>query len=107
MKKIYLDYNATTQVAPSVFDAMKPFFSEHYGNPSSAHAFGRAAAEAIEDARSKVELMLGCDASEVIFTASGTESNNLAIKGTMFQSCLLYTSPSPRDRTRSRMPSSA
>ncbi len=86
MKKIYLDYNATTQVAPSVFDAMKPFFSEHYGNPSSAHAFGRAAAEAIEDARSKVELMLGCDASEVIFTASGTESNNLAIKGTMFQS---------------------
>ena len=85
MKKIYLDYNATTPVAPSVVDAMQPFFAEHYGNPSSSHSFGRASAEAIEDARGKVALMIGCDSDEVIFTASGTESNNLAIKGVMFQ----------------------
>lgn len=85
MKKIYLDYNATTPVAPSVVDAMQPFFAEHYGNASSSHSFGRASAEAIEDARGKVALMVGCDSSEIVFTASGTESNNLAIKGVMFQ----------------------
>ena len=197
MKKIYLDYNATTPVAPSVFEAMHPFYSEHFGNPSSSHALGRAAAEAIEDARGKVAGMISCNPEEILFTSGGTESNNLAIKGTMFQSgrnlgghiiissiehpattaparflerlgfdltivdcdsngvvdpddvrkairpdtalvsimhsnnevgtvqpikeiaaicrerdirthtCLLYTSPSPRDRTRSRMPSSA
>ena len=85
MKKIYLDYNATTPVAPSVLDAMQPFFLEHYGNPSSGHSFGRAAAEAIEDARGKVASMIGCNSDEIVFTAGGTESNNLAIKGTMFK----------------------
>lgn len=86
MKKIYLDYNATTPVAPSVFDAMCPFFSEHYGNPSSAHTLGRAAAEAIEDARGRTASLLSCNPNEIVFTGSGTESNNLALKGTMFQS---------------------
>lgn len=85
MKKIYLDYNATTPVAPSVVDAMQPFFAEHYGNASSSHSFGRACAEAIEDARGKIGLMLGCDTGEIVFTSGGTESNNLAIKGVMFQ----------------------
>ena len=85
MRQIYLDYNATTPIAPSVVEAMNPFLSGHFGNPSSAHAFGRAAREAIEDARVKVAGLLGCDGQEIIFTSGGTESNNLAIKGVMFQ----------------------
>ena len=85
MRQIYLDYNATTPIAPSVLECMQPFFTGHYGNPSSAHSLGRGAREAIEDSRAKVANMLGCDADEVIFTGGGTESNNLAIKGSMFQ----------------------
>ncbi len=85
MKKIYLDYNATTPVAPSVVDSMQPFFTEHFGNPSSGYSLGRAAAEAIEDGRSKVASLLGCDLEEIIFTSGGTEANNLAICGTLFR----------------------
>lgn len=81
MKPIYLDYNATTPVAPSVMEAMQPFFSRFYGNPSSTHSIGRAAAEAIADARAQVAALLACDAEEIVFTGGGTESNNLAIKG--------------------------
>ncbi len=84
MRQIYLDYNATTPIAPSVVDAMTPFLTDHYGNPSSAHSLGRAANEAIEDARVQVAGLLGCDANEVVFTSGGTESNNLAIKGVMY-----------------------
>ena len=83
MRQIYLDYNATTPIAPSVIEAMTPFLSGHYGNPSSSHSLGRAAKEAIEDARVKVANLLGCDYEEIVFTSGGTESNNLAIKGTM------------------------
>lgn len=83
MKSIYLDYNATTPVAPSVVEAMTPFFAQHYGNPSSTHSIGRAAAEAIEDARMHVGSCLGVDREEIVFTSSGTESNNLAIIGSM------------------------
>ncbi len=83
MKQVYLDYNATTPVAPSVFEAMEPFFKTHYGNPSSSHAKGRAAAEAIEDARMRVAGLLACDREEIVFTSGGTGSNNLAIKGVM------------------------
>jgi cysteine desulfurase len=83
MKTIYLDYNATTPVAPSVIEAMMPFLSEHYGNPSSSHALGRACQEAIEDARCKVATLIGADPDEVFFTSGGTESNNLAIQGIM------------------------
>ena len=78
MRIIYLDYNATTPVAPSVFEAMKPFFTEHYGNPSSAHGLGHACREAIEDARGRVAVLLGADRDEIVFTSGGTESNNLA-----------------------------
>ena len=85
MKPIYLDYNATTPIAPSVVDAMLPFFREHHGNPSSSHSFGRAAAEAIEDARGKLAVVLSCSPDEIIFTSGGSESNNLAIKGVMMQ----------------------
>lgn len=85
MKKIYLDYNATTPMAPSVVDAMLPVLREHHGNPSSAHSFGRAAAEAIEDSRGKLSGVLGCNNDEIVFTSGGTEANNLAIKGVMLQ----------------------
>lgn len=85
MKHIYLDYNATTPIAPSVQEAMLPFLAEHYGNPSSGHALGRACHEALEDARSQVAAMLGADADEIVFTGGGTEANNLAIKGVMMQ----------------------
>ena len=83
MKQIYLDYNATTPIAPSVIDAMLPLLREHHGNPSSSHSYGRAAAEAIEDARGKLAGVLGCDGDEIVFTSGGTEANNLAIKGAM------------------------
>lgn len=85
MRQIYLDYNATTPVAPSVVEAMTPFFATHYGNPSSSHSMGRASSEAIEDSRSKVASLLGCDRKEILFTSGGTESNNLAIKGVMMR----------------------
>ncbi len=82
MNPIYLDYNATTPIAPSVQEAMLPFLAEHFGNPSSGHALGRAAREAIEDARAQVAQLLSADRGEIIFTGGGTESNNLAFKGT-------------------------
>ncbi len=85
MKQIYLDYNATTPVSPSVVDAIQPFLVHHYGNPSSSHALGRAASEAIEDARVRVASLLGCRQHEVVFTSGGTESNNMALKGVMMR----------------------
>jgi cysteine desulfurase len=85
MRFIYLDYNATSPIAPSVLEAMIPFFKEYYGNPSSSHVLGRACREAIEDARGKLAALLGADRDEIIFTSGGTESNNLAIKGVMLQ----------------------
>jgi cysteine desulfurase len=85
MKRIYLDYNATTPIAPSVQEAMLPFLAEHYGNPSSGHALGHAAHEGIEDARSQVASLLGADRDEIVFTSCGTESNNLALWGVMTQ----------------------
>lgn len=86
MRHIYLDYNATTPVAPSVREAMAPFFSEHFGNPSSGHSLGRAAHEAIQDARRETAMLLSADPEEIVFTSGGTESNNLALKGAMFAS---------------------
>ena len=83
MQEIYLDFNATTPIAPSVVEAMTPFFTNHYGNPSSGHAIGRAAAEAIEDARCKIGALVGCDRNEIVFTGCGSEANNLALKGVM------------------------
>lgn len=85
MRAIYLDYNATTPIAPAVQEAVLPFLAEHFGNPSSSHALGRAAHEALEDARWRVAELLGADRDEIIFTSGGTESNNLAIKGAAFR----------------------
>ena len=84
MKKpapIYLDYNATTPIAPEVADAMLPYLYEHFGNPSSLHAFGLQAKFALENARKRVASAINCDPEEIIFTSGGTESNNLAIRG--------------------------
>ena len=83
VKQIYLDYNATTPVDPSVIEAMMPYLTTHYGNPSSAHSLGRAAKESIEDARAKISALVGCDPGELVFTGGGTESSNMAIKGIM------------------------
>jgi cysteine desulfurase len=78
---IYLDYAATTPVDPRVVAAMEPYWSTVYGNSASIHTFGRAAARALEAARGEVAQVLGCHPTEVVFTANGTESNNLAIRG--------------------------
>jgi len=78
---IYLDFNATTPLLPEVVDAMLPYLREHFGNPSSGHVYGRRAKEAVELARGQVASLIGCDASELLFTSGGTESNNLAILG--------------------------
>ena len=78
---IYLDYNATTPIAPEVLEAMLPALRDTWGNPSSAHAYGRAARAAVERARAEVAELLGCPAPEIVFTAGGTESDNAAIVG--------------------------
>lgn len=83
-KLVYLDNNATTMVDPKVFAAMKPYFVELYGNPSSVHTFGGEIAQKIEEAREEVKELLGARlAQEIIFTASGSESANMAIKGVL------------------------
>ncbi len=78
---IYLDYNATTPVDPEAAEAMLPYLYERFGNPSSTHAYGQAAREGVERARRQLADLLGCTPGEVIFTGSGTESNNTVIKG--------------------------
>jgi len=84
MQKIYLDYNASTPVAPEVADAMAPFLSGHFGNPSSQHWAGAPAKAALEEARTQVAALLGCKTGEIVFTSGGTEANNHAIKGAFF-----------------------
>jgi cysteine desulfurase len=79
---IYLDHSATTPVDPRVVEAMLPFWTEVYGNPSSIYGLGRRAATAMEDARGKVARVLNCLPAEVVFTSCGTESDNMAIRGT-------------------------
>ncbi|HEY7125650.1 MAG TPA: cysteine desulfurase family protein [Ktedonobacterales bacterium] len=81
---IYLDYNATTPLDPAVVAAMRPYLEQHFGNPSSGHAYGHAAKEAVERARAQVAGLLGCAPDEVIFTSGGSESDNQAIKGVAF-----------------------
>jgi cysteine desulfurase len=81
-RTIYLDYNATTPLDPAVRDAMLPFLTEVWGNPSSVHHVGRKARALLDDARDRAAKFLGAKPSEIIFTSGGTESNNLAIFGT-------------------------
>ena len=79
MKTIYLDNNATSKVATEVKEAMEPYFSELYGNPSSMYTFGGKVAKAVQEAREQVASLLGADSDEIIFTACGSESDNTAI----------------------------
>ncbi len=79
--KVYLDNNATTRVDDKVLEAMLPYFGEVYGNPSSMHGFGQESNKAMEEARKTIADILGVEASELVFTASGTESDNMAIRG--------------------------
>ncbi len=81
MHRIYLDNNSTTPVLPEVFEAMRPYFTDQFGNASSIHHHGQHTRAAVEDARESVAQMLGCRASEIIFTSGGTEADNLAIAG--------------------------
>lgn len=78
---IYLDHAATTYVKPEVFDAMKPYFCEHFGNASSIYSIGRDSKKAVEDAREKVAKAIGAQAREIYFTGSGSEADNWALKG--------------------------
>ena len=81
MRNVYLDHTATTPVHPKVLEAMLPYFSAKYGNPSNLHDIGREAKNAVEEARGKTGTLIGARADEIFFTASGAESNNFAIKG--------------------------
>ena len=81
MRRIYLDYNATTPVGPDVLEAMLPYLREHFGNPSSGHWFGVQAKAAVEHAREQVAALLGADPSEIVFTSGGSEADNWAIRG--------------------------
>jgi cysteine desulfurase len=81
MRRVYLDNNATTPLLPEVFEAMRPYFAEHFGNASSIHHHGQETRAAVERARESLAALLGSRASEVVFTSGGTEADNLAISG--------------------------
>jgi len=84
MQPIYLDYNATTPIAPEVADAMLPYLTDFFGNPSSSHFYGQQTKEAVEKARMLVASLLNCKSADLIFTSGGSESNNYALKGYAF-----------------------
>ena len=84
--RIYLDFNASTPICPEAAEAVRPFLTGHFGNPSSLHWAGMPAKDAVEKARGQVAALLGCDPTEVVFTSGGSESNNHAIKGIFFAS---------------------
>src|ERR1700754_4716733 len=83
MNRVYMDANATTPLAPEVFEAMRPWFTEQFGNASSIHFHGQRARAAVERAREQVAHLLGCRQAEVVFTSGGTESDNLALTGVL------------------------
>jgi cysteine desulfurase len=85
VRRIYLDYNASTPIDPAVAAAMLPFLEEHFGNPSSGHWASIGARAALDTARSQVAALLGCHSDEVVFTSGGSEANNLALKGVFFK----------------------
>jgi cysteine desulfurase len=81
LKRIYLDYAATTPLDASVLAAMQPYFGEDFGNPSSVHGFGQRAETALEEARGRMAALLNCEPEEILFTSGGSESDNLALRG--------------------------
>jgi cysteine desulfurase len=97
VKTVYLDNNATTQVAPEVLEAMLPYFRDLYGNPSSMHSFGGQVAQQIREAREQVAALIGATPDEIIFTSCGTESDNAAIRSA------LATNPEKRHMVTSRV----
>lgn len=97
MKTVYLDNNATTQVAPEVLEAMLPYFGDLYGNPSSMHSFGGQVAQKLREAREQVAALIGATSDEIIFTSCGTESDNAAIRSA------LATNPEKRHIVTSRV----
>ena len=84
MRRVYLDYNASTPIDPAVAAFMRPFLADHFGNPSSGHWAAAAAKVALETARGQVAALLGCRSGEIVFTSGGSEANNLALKGVFF-----------------------
>ena len=92
MRRVYLDYNATTPVEPQVLDAMLPYFSADFGNAASIHSFGQKARAAVETAREQVAALIGARPQEIVFTSGGTESDNHAIFGIAFSSLTSFTS---------------
>jgi len=86
MKRIYLDYAATTPTHPEVVKAMLPYFTDVFGNPSSIYSYGQEAKGAIEEARAKVADLIGAQDKEIVFTSGGTEADNFALKGVAFAS---------------------
>ena len=86
MKRIYLDYAATTPTRAEVKEAMLPYFDSRFGNPSSIHSFGQESRGAVEEAREKVASLIGARNEEIVFTSGGTEADNFAIKGTTYAS---------------------
>ncbi len=84
MERIYLDYAATTPTDPEVLEAMMPYFTERYGNPSSIHGFGQESRKAVEAARSRIASFLGAKSEEIVFTSGGTESDNTALFGVLW-----------------------
>src|ERR1700722_5925082 len=83
MRRIYMDANATTPLLPEVFEAMRPFWMEHYGNASSIHQQGQYPRAAVDHARAAIARLLRCRTSEIVFTSGGTESDNLALFGVL------------------------
>ncbi|MHB8708873.1 MAG: cysteine desulfurase NifS [Desulfuromonadales bacterium] len=83
MKRIYLDYNATTPVRPEVLEALLPYYLDQFGNPSSVHWAGRQVAGAVEKAREQVAALLNCSPAEIVFLSCGTEADNMSLKGTV------------------------
>jgi len=84
MRKVYFDHNATTPVHPEVAEAVRPYLGELFGNPSSIHFAGREVRKAVEDAREQIAAFYGCRPLEIVFTSTGTESDNLALKGVAY-----------------------
>jgi cysteine desulfurase len=93
MQRIYMDANATTPLLPAVFEAMRPFWIEHFGNASSIHQQGQYARAAVDRARESIAKFLHCRASEIVFTSGGTESDNLALFGVLNQPRLAGSEP--------------
>src|SRR5581483_106775 len=84
MPPIYLDYNATTPIDPAVAEAMLPYLRDHFGNPSSTHAYGKRAHDAVDQARAQVAGLINTRPGEIVFTGGGSEASNQALKGAVF-----------------------